>query len=85
MNADEPMPVQWVVGTWTGDLGKSVKAHANAGITYFTIREDATSITAAFRRPMNSPVPDHLEVAPPSMSAKLEQRLNERHPTRSNR
>lgn len=80
-----PMKWQWVIGNWTGDQAKSVIDHANAGISYFVLRDDSVrgsnKVMAAFRRPRDSPVPEHLQIATEDMARKLDRRYNDRHPT----
>jgi len=83
-NANPPMPWQWVIGKWTGDLASSVINHANAGITYFSLDQGRQGnqpyIMAAFRRVKDSPVPEHLSIADEHIARKLDRRLEERHP-----
>lgn len=67
MNSKPPMPSQWVIGKYKGQRAQYIKGLADAGIGYF-IREESgkggsLEITAAFRRPMDSPLPDHLLLA----------------------
>lgn len=82
------MEVQWVIGVYTGERAKSVKAHADAGIGYF-IREEGGKgaqyrVIAAFKRPMDSPIPPHLDKATPSVATALDRLHDQRHPTNQN-
>jgi hypothetical protein len=60
------MNYTWVIGVFTGDRAKSVKAHADTGIGYFVQGEGGRGtnyeVHAAFRRPNDSPIPPELTV-----------------------
>lgn len=60
----EPVTSQWVVGRAVGDQAKSIIAHAQMGVGYHILEQgrEAQSVFClyAFRRPTNSPCPDHL-------------------------
>lgn len=76
------MEYEWVIGRFTGERAKSVKAHADAGIGYF-IRQElgqgmAYAVEAAFRRPCDGLLPEHLERVTWSQASKLEKMLQER-------
>ena len=83
-NSNEPMYVEWVVGRAVGDRAKSIIDHANAGLSYFIMEQgkqgNQTFCLYAFRRPMDSPVPDHLtRVVDPFQQKKLDDRYDARH------
>lgn len=84
--ADVAMQVEWVLGRFIGDRAKSVIDHANAGMGYFIIEQgkqgNQQTCLAAFRRAMDSPVPEHLDlVRDMSMLRKLNDRHDARHGT----
>ena len=58
------MNYEWVIGTYKGDDAKYVSALADMGIGYFKMDELAkgrsTEVAVAFRRPIDSPTPEHL-------------------------
>ena len=77
---NEPMQCEWVVGTYESERAKSVLRHAEAGIGYIILesvgRGNSQTIVAAFRRPMDSPLPAHLTaVKDPAQIAKYEKML----------
>lgn len=77
------MEYQWVIGAFTGDRGKSVKAHADAGLGYFIQQESGAgqgyTVHAAFRRANDSSLPDHLGICNPYQVDKLEKLYSARH------
>lgn len=85
---DKMIDYEWVIGAYTGDQAKAVKAHADHGIGYFFQREGGRGVSytvyAAFRRPMDGPRADHLELANGQQVQKLEQLWNRRHGEREN-
>jgi hypothetical protein len=66
---------EWVIGHFTGDQAKSVKAHADAGIGYFIRNEMgrgmAYEVEAAFRRSTALPLPEYLQRATREQSKRL--------------
>lgn len=80
----EIMQTEWVVGRYKGDRAKSVLAHANEGIGYIILdttqtRGASLEVVAAFRRPKDSPRPEHLElVVDPYKIAKYEKQIKAR-------
>lgn len=82
--AEDVMMCEWVIGRYIGEQAKSVIAHANAGSGYFLLDQGKQGVQqtclAAFRRAMDSPVPDHLDrVVDPFMVKKLNDRYEQRH------
>jgi len=62
-SSDYPIQAQWVKGFYRGDQAKHVRGMAELGIGYKIIDQpDKNSVIVAFRRPMDSPLPDHLQV-----------------------
>ncbi len=66
---------QWVIGSFTGERAKSVKLHADNGIGYFIQQEAGAgmnyTVVAAFKRAMNTVLPEHLQLANPYQVEKL--------------
>lgn len=79
---DNGIKSEWVIGTYTGDRAKSVKAHADAGMGYFIRSESgrgtAYEVEAAFLRATDSPLPEHLVKANFGQAQKLDRLRNER-------
>lgn len=81
------MTFTWVIGTFRGARAISVKQHADAGIGYFVREENngrgnTYEVEAAYRRPNDSPVPEHLIVADAYQIQKLEALYEARHSLR---
>lgn len=76
------MEYQWVIGKFNGEKARSVLDHAGAGIGYFIRQQNGVGknieVEAAFRRAMDSPIPEHLVEATPKQVEVLEKMLNER-------
>jgi hypothetical protein len=76
------MQCEWVIGLFEGEQAKSVLAHADMGIGYFIQKQERNgynrTVYAAFRRPMDSPRPEHLQLCSPSQVAILEKKLRVR-------
>lgn len=77
------MLVEWVIGRAIGDRAKSILDHAHAGMGYQILEQGKQGNQAfclyAFRRAMDSPVPDHLtRVVDPFMLKKLNDREDQR-------
>lgn len=74
---------EWVIGVYTGDQAKTVKAQADVGIGYFFQREGGRGQTytvyAAFRRPLDGARADHLELANSQQVEKLDRLWDRRH------
>jgi len=74
-DAYPPMKTEWVMGKFVGDQAKYIDGMASAGIGYYVLeRPDHGSgwIKVAFRRAMDSPLPDNLQqVSSPSLLRKL--------------
>jgi hypothetical protein len=91
MNYDpnEPMKFEWCIGLYEGDKANYILSLANEGVGYFIRRTEGSGkglrVEAAFRRPLDSPTPDHLMVADPAASIKLDRLFAERHSIRDDR
>lgn len=76
------MTYEWTIGTYTDERAKSVIAHADAGIGYFIQNRGgagkAFTVTAAFRRPQDSILPDNCIVANYSQVIKLDRMFDSR-------
>ena len=83
MNVDKSMQCEWVIGSYTGDHAKAVKALADAGVAYF-FRNAAGmgphyTVAVAFRRAKDSMLPAHLELANAQQIATLDRMYASRH------
>lgn len=61
---DATIKTKWVLGRYTGKEAKRVMDMAHNGLGYFIIDQPEKGdawIVAAFRRPMDTPLPSHLE------------------------
>ena len=77
------MNYTWVIGVFTGERARSVKAHADSGIGYF-IREErgrgvGYEVEAAFRRANDSPMPPELVECNNNQIDILERKYATRH------
>lgn len=73
----------WVIGTFTGNLAKRVKEHADSGIGYFVRSESGNgtgyTVEAAFRWVQDKePLPEQLVYADPYQQGKLNDLLDKR-------
>ncbi len=70
------MKYEWVIGLFTGERAKSVRAHADVGLGYFVRQESGRgadySVEAAFRRVCDTPLPEHLERATAQQAERLD-------------
>lgn len=82
-NSDKPMNFEWCIGVWNGEQAQSVAGLANEGIGYFVRTSSGSGkgmmVEAAFRRPLNGPRPEHLKLADPTTSMKLDEMYARRH------
>lgn len=71
-----PMPAEWVLAHYTGLQAKDVLALANSGVKYYVLRTPESGqgwCEVAFRRPTDSPCPEHLQkITDIRLIAKLE-------------
>lgn len=80
------MQCQWVIGRYEGLRAEWVQLHAERGIGYFIQKSEGKgrnrTILAAFQRPMDGPLPEHLEEATSVQIDKLEALYAKRHSDR---
>ena len=60
------MKYEWVIGKYEGDKANKVVELANASVGYFLLEQGGRGGTkeaiVAFKRPIDGPTPEHLEV-----------------------
>lgn len=80
---DDPMQFEWCIAVYDGPQATHVLSLAHSGVGYFIRRSEGSGrgawVEAAFRRPTDSPRPEHLTVADPVASMKLDKMLAQRH------
>ena len=80
---DDDVKFVWCIGVYEGERAKSVLDHASLGIGYFIRRSEGGGrgawVEAAFRWPTNHLQPEHLSIADPVASMKLDRLYRERH------
>lgn len=70
------MEYQWVIGRFEDEQAERVQAYADKGIGYFVQKAEGKGkgriVTAAFKRAIDGPLPDHLDLATIYQVEKLE-------------
>lgn len=74
---------EWVIGKYSGEQAKNIKALSDAGVGYFVRQESGSgggyTIEVGFRRVISDePRPLHLEAATPAQAEKLEKMRTDR-------
>lgn len=69
--SDQAIDYTWVIGHFTGEDAKRIKALASERMGYISMEQDKSSISAAFRRANDSPVPSHLIVVTDSRQIEI--------------
>ena len=85
MPQHKDMPWEWAIGRYTGERAKYIKGLVDAGIGYFMRSETGKmnyAIEAAFRLPLDRPIPEHLQRADDVQAKKLDALYNQRHAVR---
>lgn len=76
VDANKAIECEWCIGIFKGKQAELIKNSSDVGTGYVIKSESGRGVnyevTAAFRRPVVEPTPEHLQVATMSQSEKLE-------------